>query len=112
MGKKMAKKAFSLLELLVVILILGLLAGFVLPDLIGIGERAKRDLVCSQMSSIAQALDTFHLDNGTYPDTEEGLKALLSNPDTDKYPNYSVKPYLKRYQKTLGEHHLSMSKWK
>ncbi len=82
MRKKMTKKAFSLLELLVVILILGLLAAFVAPNLIGAGEKAKRDLVCSQMSSIAQALKMFKLDNGMYPDTEEVTACeVLSNPD-------------------------------
>ena len=93
------KKAFSLLELLVVILILGLLAAFVVPNLIGAGEKAKRDLVCSQMSSIGQALKMFKLDNGMYPSTEEGLQALLSNPDADKYPNYSSNPYLEKLPK-------------
>ncbi len=93
------KKAFSLLELLVVILILGLLAAFVVPNLIGAGEKAKRDLVCSQMASIGQALKMFKLDNGMYPDTEEGLEALLQNPDADKYPNYSTNPYLEKLPK-------------
>ena len=93
------KKAFSLLELLVVILILGLLAAFVVPNLIGAGEKAKRDLVCSQMGSISQALKMFKLDNGMYPSTEEGLEALLSNPDADKYPNYSTNPYLEKLPK-------------
>ncbi|WP_292662945.1 type II secretion system major pseudopilin GspG [Nitratifractor sp.] len=93
------KKAFSLLELLVVILILGILAAFVAPNLIGVGEKAKRDLVCSQMSSVAQALKMFRLDNGTYPDTEEGLQALMHNPDTEKYPNYSTQPYLEKMPK-------------
>ena len=98
-GKKRVKKAFTLLELLVVILILGLLAAFVVPNIIGAGDKAKRDLVCSQMSSISSALDMFKMDNGMYPDTEEGLKALVSNPDGDKYPAYSSKPYMKRVPK-------------
>jgi general secretion pathway protein G len=93
------KKAFSLLELLVVILILGLLAAFVVPNLVGAGEKAKRDLVCSQMGSISQALKMFKLDNGMYPSTEEGLEALLKNPDPDKYPNYSTNPYLEKLPK-------------
>ena len=99
MKKNATKRGFSLLELLVVILILGLLAAFVAPNLIGAGEKAKRDLVCTQMSSIAQSLKMFKLDNGTYPDTEEGLKALVSNPDADKYPNYSTQPYLEKLPK-------------
>ena len=98
-GKKRVKRAFTLLELLVVILILGLLAAFVVPNIIGAGDKAKRDLVCSQMSSISSALDMFKMDNGMYPDTEEGLKALVSNPDADKYPAYSTKPYMKRVPK-------------
>ncbi len=93
------KSGFSLLELLVVILILGILAAFVAPNLIGTGEKAKRDLVCSQMSTVEQTLDMFKLDNGFYPDTEEGLQALLSNPDTEKYPNYRNTPYMKKLPK-------------
>ena len=92
-------KAFSLLELLVVILILGILAAFVAPNVIGAGEKAKRDLVCTQMSSVGQALKMFKLDNGTYPETEEGLQALVSNPDPEKYPNYSTQPYLEKLPK-------------
>ncbi len=97
--QKRARGAFTLLELLVVILILGLLAAFVVPNIIGAGDKAKRDLVCSQMSSTASALDMFKMDNGMYPETEEGLKALVANPDADKYPAYSTKPYMKRVPK-------------
>jgi len=97
--KVIKREAFTLLELLVVILILGILAAFVVPDLIATGEQARRDLVCSQMSSTEQALDMFKLDNSTYPDTEEGLQALLANPDSDKYPNYRNSPYLKSLPK-------------
>ncbi len=98
-GQKRIKKAFTLLELLVVILILGILARFIVPKVVGAGDKAKRDLVCTQMGSISQALDMFQMDNGTYPDTEEGLKALVTNPDADKYPAYSSKSYLKRTPK-------------
>ena len=77
------------MELLIVIIILGLLAAVVLPGLMGKGEKAKRDLVCIQMNSIKQALDMFKMDNGLYPETEEGLEALVTNPDSEKYNNYS-----------------------
>ena len=93
------RRGFSLLELLVVILILGILAAFVAPNLIGKGEQAKRDLVCVQMSSVEQALDMFKLDNGVYPETEEGLQALTGNPDQEKYPNYGNNPYMKSIPK-------------
>ncbi len=94
-----SRRGFSLLELLVVILILGILAAFVAPNLIGKGEEAKRDLVCVQMNSAGQALDMFKLDNGVYPETEEGLLALAGNPDLEKYPNYSNASYMRSVPK-------------
>ncbi len=71
------KKAFSLMELMVVIIILGLLAAFVLPNLTGKSEEAKDKIVCVQMKSISQALKLYKLDNSTYPTTEEGLNILI-----------------------------------
>ena len=70
------KKAFSLMELMVVIIILGLLASFVLPSLTGKGEEAKQKLTCVQMKSISSALKMYKIDNSTYPTTQEGLKLL------------------------------------
>jgi general secretion pathway protein G len=64
---KRFKKAFSLMELMVVIIILGLLASFVLPSLTGKSEDAKEKLVCVQMKSIAQALKMYKIDNSAYP---------------------------------------------
>lgn len=104
------RRGFSLLELLVVILILGILAAFVAPNLIGKGEQAKRDLVCIQMSNIGQALKMFKLDNGLYPDTEEGIQALLSNPDSEKYPNYPHTPYMEHAPKDSWQNSFSYLK--
>ncbi len=73
---KKLRKAFSLMELMVVIIILGLLASFVLPSLTGKGEEAKQKLTCIQMKSISQALKMYKIDNSTYPTTEEGLGHL------------------------------------
>ncbi|MCH9740105.1 MAG: type II secretion system major pseudopilin GspG [Epsilonproteobacteria bacterium] len=97
--KVTAKRAFSLIELLVVILILGLLVGLVAPQVIGQGNEAQRKLACTQMGAVKQALKMFKLDNGTYPETDEGLEALVANPDADKYPNYSGAPYLEKLPK-------------
>ena len=94
--KTITKKAFSLLELLVVILILGLLAATVVPRIIGAGDQAKIDLVCVNMKGAANALKMFKLHNGMYPETEEGFSALQANPDTDKYPNYATSAYLEK----------------
>lgn len=71
------KKAFSLMELMVVIIILGLLAVFVLPNLTGKSDEAKDKIVCIQMKSISQTLKMYKLDNSTYPQTEEGLNILV-----------------------------------
>ena len=85
--------AFTLMELMIVIIILGLLASLVMPNLIGKSEQAKQKLVCVQMKGIKNSLDMFKLDNGMYPDAEEGLEALVKNPDAEKYPNYASGGY-------------------
>jgi len=79
----MKRKAFSLIELMIVIVILGLLAAMVMPSLTGKGEEAKRDLVCVQMKSIYDgALDMYKIKHSVYPSTEEGLAVLTQ---TDEY---------------------------
>jgi len=92
----MQRKAFTLIELMIVIVILGLLAAMVMPSLTGKGEEAKRNLVCVQMKSIYNgALDMFKINNSVYPSTEEGLEALIVNPDEELYTNYSTSGYFK-----------------
>jgi len=81
--RRSMRKGFSLIELMIVIVILGLLAAMVMPSLTGKGEEAKRDLVCVQMKSIYDgALDMYKIKNSVYPSTEEGLAALTK---TDEY---------------------------
>jgi len=90
------RKGFTLIELMIVIVILGLLAAMVMPSLTGKGEEAKRNLVCVQMKSIYDgALDMFKINNSVYPSTSEGLEALVKNPDPEKYSNYSTSGYFK-----------------
>ena len=80
MQNKKMRKGFSLIELMIVIVILGLLAAMVMPALTGKGEAAKRDLVCVQMKSIYDgALDMYKIKNSVYPSTEEGLKSLTKD---------------------------------
>ena len=93
------RAGFSLIELLIVIVILGGLVAVVAPGLMDAADEAKRDTVCLKMNDLGKRLDMFKLDNGNYPDTEEGFEALLNNPDTDKYPNYRSTPYLKKLPK-------------
>ena len=93
------RAGFSLIELLIVIVILGGLVAVVAPGLMDAADEAKRDTVCLKMNDLGKRLDMFKLDNGVYPETEEGFEALLSNPDADKYPNYRSTPYLKQLPK-------------
>jgi len=93
------RAGFSLIELLIVIVILGGLMAVVAPGLMDSQRKATRNTMCLSMKSLAGRFEQFELDNGTLPDTEEGIQALLSNPDTDKYPNYPVVPYLKKVKK-------------
>jgi len=71
---------FSLIELLVVIIILGLIAGLVVPKFIGKVDKAKPKMAKVQIEILGSALDTFRLDNDRYPTTEEGLNALREKP--------------------------------
>lgn len=88
------RKGFSLIEIMIVIIILGLIASLVMPNLIGQSEEAKKKLVCIQMQSLNDALKTFKLQNGSYPSTEEGIKALVANPDPEKYKSFPDGGYL------------------
>ena len=88
------KKAFTLIEIMIVIIILGLLASLVVPNLIGQGEKAKQKLVCIQMKSLKDALNSFKVQYGVYPSTQEGLKALIKNPNPDRYKDYPKSGFL------------------
>ena len=89
------KKAFSIVELMVVVIILGLLASVVVPNLIGKSDDAKIQLVKVQMGQLKESLKLFRLDMGRYPSTEEGMSILIKKPqDSDEYENYSSSGYL------------------
>jgi len=83
-----SKKAFTLIELLVVIIIIGLLASIVAPKFFGKLDNAKVKTARAQLELISTALDTFRLDVGRYPTTEEGLESLWKNKNI---PNWNGK---------------------
>jgi general secretion pathway protein G len=84
---------FTLVELMVVVIIIGLLAALVLPQFIRQEEKAKIKAAQAQIELLGTALDTFRLDVGRYPSTEEGLQALRQKPATlDRWDG----PYLKK----------------
>ncbi len=81
------QKGFTLIEIMVVVIILGLLAGLVLPRIMGSEEEAKIKTTRVQIRSLENALDSFKLDNGFYPTTDQGLEALIKKPETGRIPN-------------------------
>jgi general secretion pathway protein G len=82
----MKNKGFTLLELLVVIVILGILATFVGSRIMGRPEEARQTQAMIQIKTLENALNMYRLDNGEYPSTEQGLKALVEKPSTGSIP--------------------------
>ena len=89
-----AAGGFTLLELLVVIVIIGLLAAFVAPKYFGQIGRSKVQIAKAQIESFEKALDQYRIDTDHYPDTSAGLNALFFAPTTSE-PNWRG-PYLKK----------------
>jgi general secretion pathway protein G len=84
---------FTLIELLVVLVILGLLAAFVAPQVLNYLGKAKTDVARAQIMNIASILDLYRLEVGRYPDEQEGLGALLeAPPDAPRWNG----PYVKK----------------
>lgn len=79
-------RGFTLIELMVVIVILGILAGLIVPRIMGRPEEARRMKARVQIESIETALRLYHLDNGFYPSTEQGLQALVEPPSVGQLP--------------------------
>ncbi len=77
------RRGFTLIELMLVVVIIGILLGMVVPRLTGRTEQAKLTAASGDIKmNIKTALDMYELDNGVYPTTEEGLAALLSKPQS------------------------------
>ena len=81
-----SEKGFTLIEIMVVIIILGILASFVALNLTGQTEEARRTQARVQMETFKTALKLYKLDNGSYPSTEQGLQALVTPPEVGKLP--------------------------
>ena len=77
---------FTLIELMVVIVILGILAAIIAPKIVGRTDEAKVTEARVQISNLETALKMYKLDNGFYPTTDQGLIALVSSPSTEPRP--------------------------
>lgn len=85
-NKKRMAGGFTFLEIMVVVLILGILAGLIIPRFVGRAEDARKTKAVVQMREIMKALELYKLDNGVYPSTEQGLEALVEKPTGDPEP--------------------------
>lgn len=97
MSKKKYQKGFTLVELMVVVIILSTLAAMVVPRFAGRSEESKRAAAKTDIeANIGNALDLYELDNGFYPTTEQGLKALVEIPQAPPAPLHWKGPYVKK----------------
>lgn len=88
---------FSLIEVMVVIAILGLLASLILPNVLGSADQANRQKARTDIIALENALAQYRLDNGIFPTTEQGLEALIQEPNVQPSPrNYRRGGYIQR----------------
>lgn len=99
-GILLRRPGFTLIEIMVVVVIIGLLSALVGPRLIGQSEEAKIKTTRTQIAQLEQVLGLFHLDNGFYPTTDQGLPALVTLPSIPPEPlNYKKNGYMKKVPK-------------
>jgi general secretion pathway protein G len=96
-NKHRKQAGFTLIELMVVVVIIAILAGLVIPRFMGETDKAKQAKAKMQIESLESALKMYKLDNGSYPTTEQGLKALVETPTVGNLPkNWRQGGYLEK----------------
>jgi len=94
------QQGFTLIEIIVVVVIIGILATFVAPKFMGKTDTARITKAKSDILSLESALDLYKLDNYAYPNTDQGLDALINRPTSDPVPtNWQEGGYIKKLQK-------------
>lgn len=94
---------FSFIEIMVVVIIIGILATIIVPQLMSRPDEARIVKAKTDITAIENALNLYRLDNGVYPTTDQGLQALVSKPTSDPIPR-NWKPYLKQMPKDPWGH--------
>ncbi|WP_100640960.1 type II secretion system major pseudopilin GspG [Marinobacter salexigens] len=95
-----SSQGFTLIEIMVVMVILGLLVAVVAPNIMGRSDQAKVTIAETQLKNLAGALDMYRLDNSHYPSTQQGLDALVSRPSGSPEPkNWNPDGYMKSLPK-------------
>jgi general secretion pathway protein G len=94
------QRGFTLIEIMVVVVILGILAALVVPQVMNRPDQAKVTVAKGDIKAISAALDMYKLDNYSYPSTQQGLDALVQKPSGNPQPkNWNRDGYLKRVPK-------------
>lgn len=94
-GTHRGQRGFSLIEIMVVLVIIGLLVSIVAPNVLDQADKARVQKVQADFNAIQVALKMYKLDNFTYPSTEQGLEALVEKPSLDPIPkNWKKSGYL------------------
>ncbi|GAA0811936.1 type II secretion system major pseudopilin GspG [Colwellia sp. D2M02] len=97
---KQKNQGFTLLEVMVVIVILGILASMVVPNLMGSQERANMQKAVSDITALETSLSLYKMDNYDYPTTDQGLEALVERSDVEPEPRrFPEDGYIKRLPK-------------
>lgn len=93
---RQTQQGFTLIELMVVLVILGVLFGLVVPNVTGRGDEARVTGAKTDIKTIENALETYRLHNSHYPSTDQGLEALVTKPSGSPEPKNWRGPYLKQ----------------
>ena len=100
MKNKIQFRGFTLIEVMVVLVILGILATLIVPRIMGRPDEARIIAAKQDINSISQALKLYRLDNQAYPSTDQGLQALITKPTAPPAPpNWKTGGYLDRLPK-------------
>jgi len=95
-GASPPARGFTLIEILVVVVIIGILGAVIVPNLLGRPDQARVTAAESDLRNLGNALDIYRLDNFQYPSTEQGLEALVTRPSGFPEPkNYNPEGYIK-----------------
>lgn len=92
-------RGFTLIEIMVVVIIIGLLAAVIVPSIMGRVDDAKKTKAKQDIQSLETALTLYRLDNSKYPTTEQGLSALVSQPTDPTIRHWKPGGYLQRVSK-------------